>query len=77
MYGISPEDRLWLVKRDHDQRRHDAATERMVAATGREGDEPATTGTPLPAVHPRRTWIGHLLPGFALGHRRAHHGVAH
>jgi hypothetical protein len=77
MYGISPEDRLWLVKSDLQQRRHEAEAARMVATAGREDHAPAATRTPGTAPHPRRAWLGQVLGGLGLGRRHPHQGVAH
>jgi hypothetical protein len=36
MYGISSDDRLWMIERDHAERRAHAADQRMASAASRE-----------------------------------------
>jgi hypothetical protein len=69
MYGISPEDRLWMVNRDQAERRQLAATDR-IAATERR--------TSRTLVRHPWTAVSHAL--HALSHVRLHvptHGTAH
>jgi hypothetical protein len=72
MYGISPDDRLWLVKRDQDERRQAAEAGRMAASAGSGADRPSRLDAPLAGAH--RAWarVRHAL---SVHHPVAHHGT--
>jgi hypothetical protein len=80
MYGISPDDRLWMVNRDQAERRRLAEADGMAKAArdGRRArrTEAAHTGSSL-LRHP---WTAVSHAAHALGHAHLHlptHGTAH
>ena len=71
MHGISPEDRLWLVKLDQAERRDLTTADRMAAARGRAGDVPAeATSTRRSPVH--RSWVAVSQALHAIAHPHVH-----
>ncbi len=80
MYGISPEDRLWMVKRDQAERRQLSAADRMAAAT-RDGSPEQRAEAPRSGrTLGRHSWtvVAHTL--HALAHPHVHvptHHAAH
>ncbi|MCU0505795.1 MAG: hypothetical protein MUE82_08495 [Chloroflexi bacterium] len=76
MYGIAPDDRLWLVQRDQDERRQAVAADRIAAAARRGGEEPSPREETVAGG--RRGWAAVRLVRRShwFGHALAHHGAA-
>jgi len=82
MYGISSDDRLWLVRRDHEERQSYAACSRMAREASRQRSSDAREARKSGNTGARRSahlsWISpaHLLHALAAMRGAAHHGVA-
>ncbi len=78
VYGISSDDRLWLIERDHSERRSDAANQRMASAASRErrAQSPAARDAGHASIRHPRTTAAHLLRAFTGTLGSARHGAA-
>jgi hypothetical protein len=81
MYGISSDDRLWMIERDHAEREAHAADQRMASAASREHSSAARdarkTGNAGEHGSARLSLISpsHLLHALAGTLDAARHGV--
>ena len=82
MYGISSDDRLWMIERDHAEREAHAAGQRMASAASRERSsavrEARKTGNAGAHRSARLSWTSPAQLFHALVGTRgaARHGVA-
>ncbi len=76
MYGIAPDDRLWLVNHDHAERRQEATANRMAAASRRDAADPSTSKAATVATRHGSTLARLVRHVLGPTHRLAHHGAA-
>jgi hypothetical protein len=82
MYGISSDDRLWMIERDHADREAHAADQRMASAASRERSSAARDARKAGNAGARRSahlsWISstHLLHALTGLRSAARHGAA-
>lgn len=81
MYGISSDDRLWMIERDHAEREAHAADQRMASAASRERSTAAREARKAGNTGAHRSahlwWISpaHLLHALTGLRGAARHGV--
>jgi hypothetical protein len=83
MYGISSDDRLWMIERDHAERQAHAADQRMASVASRERSSAARDARKAGNAGAHRSahlsWASpsHLLHALTGLRGTARHGVAH